>query len=82
MAILPTKQVKIFTVINYKMSISFNDMLNSIINVHIKGSCGVLWYLAVSCGNQTDPQIIFPSITLSKTDQSLLVEHKAMYILI
>ena len=37
--------MKIFTVIYYKMPISCNNMVNSIENAHIKGSCG----------NQTDP---------------------------
>ena len=49
------KQVKIFTVIYYKMPIPCNNMVNSIENAYIKGSCGILWYPAVSCGNQTDP---------------------------
>ena len=47
--------MKIFTVIYYKMPIPCNNMVNSIENAHIKGSCGILWYPAVSCGNQTDP---------------------------
>ena len=37
------KQVKIYTVINYKMTITCNYMLNSIKKVNIKGSCGILW---------------------------------------
>ena len=58
MAILPTKQVKIFTVIYYIMPIPCN-MVNSIETL-ISGnpgvSCGSLRYPAVSCGNQTDPR--------------------------
>ena len=49
------KQAKIFTVIYYKMPIPCNDMVNSIEKANIKGACGILWYPAVSCGNQTDP---------------------------
>ena len=58
MAILTNKkqkQVKIFTFINHKMTISCNNMQNFINKAHMKGSCGILRYPAVSCGNQTDP---------------------------
>ena len=41
------KQVKIFTVIYYKMPIPCNTMVDSIENAHFKGSCGILWYPAV-----------------------------------
>ena len=47
MAILPTKQVKIFTVIYYIMPIPCNNMVNSIENANIRGSCGSLLYPAV-----------------------------------
>ena len=53
---LPTKQVKIFSVIYYIMPIPCNNMVNSIENTNIRGSCGILWDPAVSCGNQTDPR--------------------------
>ena len=43
---LPTKQVKIFNVIYYIMPIPCNNMVNSIKNANIRGSCG----------NQTDPR--------------------------
>ena len=56
MAILPTKQVKIFTAIYYIMPIPCNNMVNSIENANIRGSRGILWYSAVSCSNQTDPR--------------------------
>ena len=42
-AILPTKQVKIFTVIYYIMPIPCNNIVNSIENVNIRGSCDILW---------------------------------------
>ena len=32
-------------------------MVNYIENAHFKGSCGILWYHAVSCGIQTDPLV-------------------------
>ena len=44
---LPTKQVKIFTVIYYIMHIPCNNMVNFIENANIRGSCGILWYPAV-----------------------------------
>ena len=47
--------MKIFTVIYYKFPIPCNNKVNSIENAKIKGSCGIMWYPAVSCGNQTDP---------------------------
>ena len=37
-----TNKTKIFTVIYYKMPIPCNNMVNSIENAHIKGSCGIL----------------------------------------
>ena len=55
MAILTTKQVNIFTVIYYIMHNLCNNLVNSIENANIRGSCGILWYPAVSCGNQTPP---------------------------
>ena len=39
------------------MPIPCNNMVNFIENAHIKGSCGILWDPAVSCGNQTDPNV-------------------------
>ena len=44
---LPTKQVKIFTVIYTIMPIPCNNMVNFIENSNIRGSCGILWYPVV-----------------------------------
>ena len=43
MAIFTNKQVKIFTVIYHIMPIPCNNMVNSIENANIRGSCGILW---------------------------------------
>ena len=44
------KQVKIITVIYYKMSILCKSMVNYIENTHNKGSCGILRYPVIRVG--------------------------------
>ena len=58
---LPTKQIKIFCFINWKMTILCNNMLKFIKTVHRKGSCGILRYPVVSCGILRYPAVIRPT---------------------
>ena len=43
MAIFTNKTSEDFTVIYYIMPIPCNNMVNSIENINIRGSCGILW---------------------------------------
>ena len=69
--------MKINTVISYKMIIPCNNVLNSIKNVHIKGSCGILLYPVVSCGILWYPAVI--RLTLSLLTISFIGELASKY---